>query len=234
MIRVAIVDDHAIVREGLRSVLGQSSDMQIVGEAADAEGAYKLCKEAAPDIMVIDVTIPGPGILETIYQIRNLHEGLRLLVYSVHQERNYAKRVLKAGADGYLNKGRPPKELLLAIRQISNGKKYIPPSLAQELAFELTRPGDGAPHEQLSNREYEVLLKLGSGTSVNTIADLLNLSPKTVRTYRSRILQKMAIDSTAELIFYVLHNNLLADDVPIRLPKGITGRSRNGARRNRR
>jgi len=171
-----------------------------------------LCASACPDVLFVDVAIPAPGILETLHRLRASHPDVRVLVYSVTHEYRFARRVMRAGADGYMNKG--PKELETAIRQVHAGKKYITPAVAQELAYELTGEEGRPADEVLSNREYEVLLKLGTGTNVNTIASLLSLSPKTVRTYRSRILEKMQLKSTAELIFYVVQNDLVFPDEP--------------------
>ena len=213
LIKVAVIDDHAFVREGVRAVLGSTSDIKVIGDANDTDGALRLCASARPDVLLIDVAIPGPGVLETLHRVRASYPEIRVLVYSVNHEYRFASRVLRAGANGYMNKG--PKELETAVRHVHAGRKYITPAVAQELACELTTDEGRPADEVLSNREYEVLLKLGIGTNVKTIAKLLSLSPKTVRTYRSRILEKMQLKSTAELIFYVIHNDLILADRPV-------------------
>jgi two-component system invasion response regulator UvrY len=212
MIRLLIADDHEILREGLRYVVSLSRDISVVGEADDAESTLQLCQATPADVLLLDVSMPGPGVLDTIKSVRAVRPGLRILVLSVHPEEQYARRVLAAGADGYLTKNHSSKELASAVRQVHNGRKYLTPSLAQELALDLARGRnvDNA-HEVLSNREYQTLLQFGAGKSVHEIATLLNLSPKTVRTYRARIMEKMNLKSTAEIIFYVLDRKLITD-----------------------
>ena len=212
MIRLFIADDHPIVREGLRHVIAKSNDIGVVGEAADAESLLKGLSTAAADVLLLDVTMPGPGILEVIAQIKAAHSSVRILVLSVHPEELYARRVLKAGADGYLTKTQSSGALASAIRQVHSGGKYVSPSLAQTLVVDLARKNCDA-HQNLSNREYQVFLEIGSGCAVAQIAEQLRLSPKTVRTYRSRILEKMELQSTAELIFYAVSHGLVSQPV---------------------
>jgi DNA-binding NarL/FixJ family response regulator len=211
MIRLFIADDHQILREGLTHVVSRDHDMQIVGEAADAEETMQGCKATQPNVILLDVSMPGPGVLELISRLKSLQPTVRILVLSMHPERYYAKRVLKAGADGYLTKNNSSQSLSIAIRQVYAGKKFISPSLAQELATDLSN--ERPTHERLANREYQVFLQLGCGRSINTIAKLLKLSPKTVRVYRSRILEKMNLRTTAELIFYAVQRDLVTDVV---------------------
>jgi DNA-binding NarL/FixJ family response regulator len=209
MIRLFIADDHPVVREGLRHVIARSHDITVVGEAADAESVLRGLGGTVADVLLLDVTMPGPGILEIIAAIKDAHPRVRVLVLSVHPEELYARRVLKAGADGYLTKTQSSEALASAIRQVHGGGKYVSPSLAQTLAVDLARK-EGDAHQNLSNREYQVFLEIGSGSGIAQIAQQLRLSPKTVRTYRSRILEKMNLQSTAELIFYAVSNQLVS------------------------
>jgi two-component system, NarL family, invasion response regulator UvrY len=204
-IQLFIADDHPIVREGLKSVVSQHADIEVVGEAADAETAIGSCMEVRPDVLLLDVAMPGPGVLEVIRRFKTEQPAVRILVLSVHPEQHYARRVLKAGADGYVTKNHTSEVLYSAIRQVHRGRKYITQSLAEELASGIAAGREGQqPHEALSNREYEVFVQLGGGRSVDQIASHLSIKPKTVRSYRSRILEKTQLKSTAEIIFYAL------------------------------
>jgi DNA-binding NarL/FixJ family response regulator len=209
-VRLVIADDHPVVREGLKYLVSQNRDMTLVGEADDARSTLEACGKAAVDVLLLDVSMPGMSVVDLIRALRSAGRSPRILVLSVHPERHYARRVLQAGADGYLTKSHSPTALAEAIRQVHTGRKYVTPALAEELAVNLSE-GRAAldPHEALSNREYEVFRRLGAGVRVNEIAHDLALSPKTVRTYRSRILEKMNIRSTAELIFYAVQNGLV-------------------------
>jgi len=209
VIRLVIADDHVIVRDGLKLIVAQSHDIKVVGEAGDAATTLEVCAALKPDVLLLDVSMPGPGILELIPQLKALQAGLHVLVLSVHPEEHYGKRVLKAGADGYLTKNHSSQALSSAIRQVNSGRKYLTPSLAEQLAVDLSRTSDEGSPEALSNREYEVLLQLGAGKSVVQVARELALSPKTVRTYRGRILDKLNLKSTAELIFYAVNHQIV-------------------------
>jgi two-component system, NarL family, invasion response regulator UvrY len=198
-----------VVREGLRFVLTRDSNLQVIGEVGDGDAVVELCEKRSPDVVLLDVSMPGPGVLEVTRQLKEHNPALRILVLSVHPEQHYAKRALQAGADGYLTKTHSSQELIRAIYQVQSGRKYITPVLAQELAVDVAMGRERAPHEGLSNREYEVLLKLGEGKPIPLIAKLMNISPKTVRTYRGRILEKMNLKNTAQLIFYTIHNGLI-------------------------
>jgi DNA-binding NarL/FixJ family response regulator len=210
-IRLVIADDHPVVRDGLKYLVSQNRDMALVGEAEDAHGTLEACRKTAVDVLLLDVSMPGMGVVDLIRALRSASRSPRILVLSIHPERQYARRVLKAGADGYLTKNHSPTALADAIRQVHGGRKYVTPTLAQELAVSLSEGTALAPHEALSNREYEVFRRLGAGAQVNDIAQELALSPKTVRTYRSRILAKMNLRSTAELIFYAVQNGLVEE-----------------------
>jgi DNA-binding NarL/FixJ family response regulator len=208
-VRLVIADDHPVVREGLKYLVSQHRDMVLVGEAEDAPSTLEACRTTAVDVLLLDVSMPGMAVVDLIRALRGAGRSPRILVLSVHPERHYARRVLQAGADGYLTKNHSPTALAEAIRQVHAGRKYVTPALAEELALSLSEGMPLVAHEALSNREYEVLRRLGGGVRVNEIAQDLALSPKTVRTYRSRILEKMNIRSTAELIFYAVQNGLV-------------------------
>jgi two-component system invasion response regulator UvrY len=208
-VRLVIADDHPVVREGLKYLVSQNRDMTLVGEADDAQSALEVCRSTAVDVLLLDVSMPGMAVVDLIRALRSAGRSPRILVLSVHPERHYARRVLQAGADGYLTKNHSPTALAEAIRQVHGGRKYVTPALAEELAVSLSEGRALAPHEALSNREYEVFRRLGAGARVSEIAQELALSPKTVRTYRSRILEKMNVRSTAELIFYAVQNALV-------------------------
>ena len=209
-IALLIADDHQIVREGLKYVVSQCRDIQVAGEAEDGDSAVRLAETVKADVLLLDVSMPGPGVLEIITRLKRQRPHLKILVLSVHPEGQYARRVLMAGADGYLTKNHSSQALASAVRQVHAGRKYVTPSLAEELAIDLAY-GRGEPHEALSNREYEVFLRLGAGKSAGQIAEELNLSPKTVRTYRSRILEKTKLRTTAEMIFYAVNRRLVSD-----------------------
>jgi two-component system, NarL family, invasion response regulator UvrY len=211
MIRLLIADDHPVVREGLKHVVSGCQDIQVVGEAGDGDTALSLCRKVGAGVLLLDVGMPGPGILELIRRFKALKPQPRILVLSVQPEQNYARRVLKAGADGYLTKNNSSQALASAIRMVHSGKKYVSPSLAEELALDLSRGSERQPHETLANREYQVFLHLGAGKSVDQIARELTLSPKTVRTYKSRILEKMNLKTTAQLIFYAVQQGLVTE-----------------------
>jgi two-component system invasion response regulator UvrY len=222
MIRLLIADDHQILREGLKYVVSQSRDIRVVGEADDGDAVLALCERTAADVLLLDVSMPGPGVLAIVAKLKAARPHLRILVLSVHPESHYARRVLAAGADGYLTKNHSSQALSSAIREVHAGRKYLTPSLAQELALDLAHGRSGQDrHEKLSNREYQTLLQFGAGKGVQEIATELNLSPKTVRTYRSRILEKTNLKSTAELIFYAINQGLVTD-----VPESNTGRGR--------
>jgi DNA-binding NarL/FixJ family response regulator len=209
VIRLLIADDHPIVREGLKRIIAECPDMDLVGEAVDGGEALAKCAEHNVDVLLLDVSMPGPGFLETMRRLKDEQPEIRVLVLSVHSEDQYAVRALRLGASGYLTKDHSPNELAGAIRRAYRGGKYVTESLAERLAFELEAGREMLPHAALSNREYQVLCKLGSGTSVKETAAELGLSPKTVSTYRMRVLAKMDLKSNAELIRYVLRHGLV-------------------------
>jgi two-component system, NarL family, invasion response regulator UvrY len=211
VIRLIIADDHQVVRDGLKAVLAQHRDINVVGEAGDGDALLHMLKQKHVDVVLLDVTMPGPGVLDLIPAIKKTSVGTRVLVLTMHSEQTYGRRVLQAGADGFLDKTQSSAALAIAIRHVDSGHKYVTQSLAEELASELAAHGDRQPHELLSNREYQVFLQLGSGRSVDAIAKQMKLSPKTVRTYRSRIFEKTGFASTSELMFYAINRGLVTN-----------------------
>jgi DNA-binding NarL/FixJ family response regulator len=205
--RVLIADDHAIVRKGLRQIAEESGKIS-VDEAANGQEALDKLRQDRWDALVLDISMPGRHGLDVLQAVRDLQPQLPVLILSMHPEEQYAMRVLKAGASGYMNKDTAPGELVQAIQKIVNGGKYISATLAEKLAYEISGDSDKLPHEKLSDREYRVLVMIGAGKSVSQIAEELSLSVKTVSTYRSRLLEKMNLNNNADLIRYVIDHNL--------------------------
>ena len=194
MIRVFIVDDHEIIRQGLKMILKEASDLTVVGEAADGNEALKKLRTAECDVLVLDMNMPGKSGIELLTEIKALRPKLHILVLTIHPEDRFALKTLKAGASGYLCKDTALEELEVAIRNIYNKGRYISNTLAEQLAFEVV-PDNRALHEQLSRRENEILIKITRGMKVNDIAAELNLSISTVFTYRLRIFEKLNVKS---------------------------------------
>ena len=206
---ILIADDHAILRRGLKEILRHELPDVTCGEAQDATEVLELVRGGSWDLLILDVTMPGRSGLDVLREVKSLRPDLPVLILSVHPEDQYAKRVLRAGASGYMNKESAPEELLKAVGKVLDGGSYVSPRLAESLARDLARPTNRPPHEILSDREFEVLRKLGAGRTVGQIADELNLSATTVSTYRSRLLEKMNMTTTAELIRYAVENDLV-------------------------
>jgi DNA-binding NarL/FixJ family response regulator len=202
VIRLLIADDHPIVRQGLRQIAADQPGIAVVGEAASADEALARLREVPVDVMLLDVSMPGPGFIEVLQQVRRDHPTVKVLVLSVHPEDQWAVRALRAGAAGYLTKDHSPEQLIEAVRRVYRGGKYVTAALAEKLATGL-EAGGATPHEGLSDREFEVLRGLGAGRSVKEVAARLKLSPKTVSTYRARILEKMRLQTNADLVRYV-------------------------------
>lgn len=209
-IRIFIADDHPIVRQGLRRIVEADPGMTISGEAGDATELLKALDTSPTDLVLLDVSMPGGPFLETLGRLRERHPTIRVLTLSVHPEEQWAVRALRAGASGYLTKDHSPDQLLEAIRRVYRGGKYVSPTLAEHLAKQLNGDGQRAPHELLSDREFEVMRRLGNGLTVSQIASELSLSAKTVSTYRTRILEKMGVESNADLVRYAARYGLIA------------------------
>ena len=209
MSNILIADDHAILRRGLKQILQHALPDVICGEAQNAAEVLDQVHAGSWDLLILDITLPGRSGLDVLRDVKSLHPDLPVLILSMHPEDQYAKRVLRAGASGYMNKESAPEELLEAVAKALAGGSYVSPRLAESLARDLTRPTHRSPHEILSDREFEVLRKLASGRTVAQIADELNLSATTVSTYRARLLEKMNMTTTAELIRYAVENHLV-------------------------
>jgi two-component system, NarL family, invasion response regulator UvrY len=209
MIRVAIADDHPIVREGLRRIVSDDANIAVAGEASSAVELFRLLKSAAVDVVLLDVSMPGATFIDTLKDLRKVHPSVRVLVISAHPEDQWATRSLQAGAAGYLTKDHSPEQLVLAIRRVARGGRYVSESMAERLAGMVDGARTRAPHESLSDREFEVLRALGSGMMVKDVAARLRLSAKTVSTYRTRLLEKMGLKSKEDLVRYVVVHDLL-------------------------
>lgn len=208
MIRLLIADDHPIVRAGLRRIVEDDSSMVVTAEAASGNEALAALRQSAADVVLLDVTMPGGSFTDTLHRLRDEHPTVKVLVLSVHPEDQWAVRALRGGASGYLTKDHSPEQLLDAVRRVYRGGRYVSPALAERLAAHLGPGFDGAPHELLSDREFEVLRALGTGLSVKEIAQLMGLSPKTVSTYRTRLMEKMGLTNTADLVRYASTHGL--------------------------
>jgi len=208
-IRVFIADDHAIVREGLKQILAESRDIIVAGEAENGLDAIKLFRDAGCHVLLLDISMPDRSGIEVLKQIKKEHPELAVLMLSMHREDQYAIRSLKAGAAGYLTKQSAPAELVVAIRQVAAGKKYVSAALAQELASALGEGHTMVLHETLSDREYQTLIMIASGKTVSAIARELSLSAKTISEYRARLLVKMKLKNSAELTHYAIKNALI-------------------------
>jgi len=209
MVNIIIVDDHPIVRQGLKQVLSEEPDMAMFGEAQNSQEVLELIHKQDWDIVVLDITMPGRGGLDVLKEIKHERPKLPVLILSIHPEDQYAVRALKAGASGYLTKESAPEELVRAIRKILRGGKYVSSTLAEKMAFDLEMEAEKPLHETLSDREYQVLLMISSGKTTSEIAEEMALSVKTVSTYRVRILEKMKMKSNADLTYYVIKNKLI-------------------------
>ncbi len=206
---ILIGDDHAVVRRGLRQIFDETEEFKVVAEAGDGFEVLEQVRKHPVDLVVLDISMPGLNGLDALKQLRNEFPALPVLVLSIYGEDQYAVRVLKAGASGYLSKESAPEELLVAAHRIVHGGKYVSPSLAEKLAMEIQTPATKMPHELLSDREYQVMCLIASGKTVSEIATELHLSVKTVSTYRSRLLIKMGMKNNAEITHYAIKNGLV-------------------------
>jgi RNA polymerase sigma factor (sigma-70 family) len=208
-VRLMIADDHPIVRQGLCRIVSDNPDMVVVEEATNGDEVLERLSAAEVDVLLLDISMPGPPFLELLRQVRESWPRLGVLVLSAHPEDQYALRALKAGASGYLTKERSPDQLADAIRRIYQGGRYITDTVAERLAQALDETRLGPRHEELSDREFHVLRLIGAGLSVKEIAAKLSVSPKTVSTYRARLLKKLKLGTTADLIRYALEHSLV-------------------------
>ena len=209
MINILIADDHAVVRKGLRQILTETPDLRVLDEAVDGEDVLEKVKKKSYDVIVLDISMPGMSGIDVLKRLNVEYPQLPVLVLSIYSEDQYALRVLKSGASGYLTKESAPGELVSAIRKVAKGGKYVSAYLAEKLAFGLTTPAKVNPIEHLSDREMQVLCMIASGKTISEIAKDISLSVKTVSTYRRRILTKMKLKNNAELTHYAIRNNLV-------------------------
>ena len=209
MTHILIADDHAILRRGLKEILMGELEGVVIHEAGSAQHVLDQLQTHACDLMILDITMPGRSGLDLLRDLQQLRPELPVLVLSMHPENQYAKRVLRAGAAGYMNKETAPKELVKAVRKVLAGGRYVSADLAEKLAADLSANDARLPHERLSDREFEVVRMIASGKTASQIAEELHLSVTTVSTYRARILEKMGLANNAELMRYAMHNKLI-------------------------
>ena len=209
MIRIAIVDDHALVRAGLRQFFADQVDFCVVAEAGNGRDAMDIVRAGGVDVIVIDIAMPGQSGVDTLAAIKAREPDLPVLILSGFAEEHYATTLLRQGASGYLNKDCDPEEIVKAIRTVARGRKYISAGVAERLADGLGGGGDQPAHEQLSERELQVFLRLARGETIGHMAESMSLSVKTVSTYRTRVMEKMGLASNSDLTYYALKNGLI-------------------------
>ena len=209
MVDVLIADDHPVVRRGLIQILEDSQGCRVIGEASNGDELLELARNTPADVALVDIAMPGPGVFDLLRSLAGVGGGLPTLILSIYPEDQFAVQVLRAGAAGYLTKDHSPSELVDAVHRVASGGRYVSADLGERLVRELQTGSGGLPHERLSDREFEVLRLLSQGSSVTQIAGQLVLSPKTVSTYRVRIMEKTGLGSTAEIIRYGVENGLV-------------------------
>ncbi|HSH53651.1 MAG TPA: response regulator transcription factor [Methylotenera sp.] len=209
MKNILLVDDHSIVRQGLRNLIELESDLQVTGEASSGVEALKLVRGNRYDIVVLDISMPDKNGVDTMHDLKHIAPDLPVLILSGYAEQQYALNLIRSGCKGYLSKDTDSDEIIKAIRTIANGKRYISSELAELMSNELSHPSEKLLHETLSDREFQVFFKLAGGLSPTEIASELNISIKTVSTYRTRILEKMSLKTNADLTYYAIKNGLV-------------------------
>jgi len=209
VIQVVLCDDHAVLRRGIRDTLTESPDIRVTGEAGSYPELREVLRTAACDVLLLDLNLPGRSGLEVMASLKETHPDIKVLIVSMYPEDQYALRCLKAGAHGYANKAGDPVQLIAAVQTIVQGRKYLTPEVAQLLADSLAQPTPELPHESLSERELQTLVKIASGKRLSDIAEELMLSPKTVSVYRARVLEKLKLANNAELTVYAIRNRLV-------------------------
>ena len=208
-IRVLIADDHAILRRGLRQIIEETDDLAVVGEAESSAEAIQHIRKDVCDVVLLDISMPDRNGMDTLTIIAKDHPKVAVLMLSTHPENQYAVRALRSGAAGYLTKQSAPAQLVNAIRRVATGKKYVTPTVAEELAAHVLNDSDRPPHEALSNREYQTMCMIAGGRTVSEIAEQLSLSVKTVSVYRARVLAKLGVTSNAGIAHYAIKNKLV-------------------------
>lgn len=211
MIKVILCDDHALIRRGIRDTLADAADIEVVGEAGDYGELRALLRDKTPDVLVLDINLPGRSGLDVLHALKEEGSTVKVLVVSMYPEDQYAIRALKAGAFGYVNKGGDPQLIVQAVRTVAQGRKYVTPEIAQMLVESLTAPVHENAHQTLSDRELQTVVLLASGKLLADIALELNLSPKTVSVYRARAMEKLALKNNSELIAYAVRAGLVGD-----------------------
>ncbi|HXG95178.1 MAG TPA: response regulator transcription factor [Blastocatellia bacterium] len=209
MVKILIADDHALIRRGLKEIIADQPDMRVVGEAENAAQTLALLRKQEWDVLVLDINMPGQSGLDILREVSREQPRLPVLILSAHPEDQFGARVLKAGAAGFINKESAPEELVKAIRKVCQGGKYVSESLAETLISSLRGDSHQLPHERLSDREYQVMLMLAEGRTASEIAEELNLSVKTISTYRFRVMEKMNFKTNAELMRYAIRHKLV-------------------------
>lgn len=210
MIRILIADDHAVVRQGIRQVLALAAEFEVVAEAQDGWELIDRLRVGRFDLLLTDMSMPGPSGVALLKRLREEYPRLPVLVLSMHGETQVAARALKAGASGYVTKDCDPNALLAAVRKVARGEHFVSPDLAQRMVFETAVGGEAPPHASLSDREYEILLHLVKGERLSEIAEELHLSPKTVSTHKMHIMQKLDLKSAADLVRYAIQHGLVS------------------------
>lgn len=212
MIRIVVADDHTIVREGLKQLLSAAADLTVIGEAQDGHEVLQRVRELEFDLLLLDMSMPGKSGIELIKQIHGEKPRLRILVLTMHEEKQYAIRAIRSGASGYLTKESASGQLVSAIRKVAAGGAFISAAVAEQLAFQAMPQVEDLPHTTLSDREHQVLLLLVTGTPVSEIAEQLHLSVKTISTHKARLLQKMGLSNQTELVRYAINHKLISED----------------------
>ncbi len=209
MIRVLVADDHALVRAGLKHILGMTGEISVVGEACNGQELMAEARRTPCDIILLDIGMPGRSGLDVLKQLRVEHPGVAVLMLTMYPEEQYAVRALRAGAAGYLTKDSGPEELVSAVRKVASGGRYVSLRAAESLAFEVQGGFRHSPHEALSDRELQVLCMIARGKTVKEVASELTLSPKTVSTYRARVLAKLNLRNNSEIAYYAVKEGLV-------------------------
>jgi two-component system, NarL family, invasion response regulator UvrY len=207
--RIGLVDDHAILRSGLRAFIEEQPDLKITAEASNGREAIDMVREHELDVLLMDISMPGQSGIDALAMIRAKAPDVGIIILSGYPEEHYAVNLIRQGASAYLNKQCDPTEIITAIRKVANGNRYISAQVAELLAQQLNRGDDGAAHERLSEREFQVFIRLAKGETVGDIAEDLSLSVKTVSTYRTRIMEKLTLNSNSDLTYYAMKNGLL-------------------------
>lgn len=208
-IRILIVDDHSVVRQGMKHILSQTHDMVVVGEAENGNQALEQVEKIEIDVILMDIEMPGKSGWDTMLQLKAMHPNIRVIILSIFPEDHYGVRLLKAGAWGYLTKQSAPEQMVEAIRKVARGSRFISPALSEKLLYDLDRDKEKAPHEHLSEREFQVFCMLASGKKPSAIAEELGVGVNTISTHKARILEKMNMNSMVELVHYALKNGLI-------------------------